>query len=119
MCAAAVHAPDFSGEVAALTEAMNDIDELMQSNEVATFLATPKTARRNRLKLMAKRAELLYKKAQRKASKHLTPHGYGNGYYECPCPRCERAIRLEVEAEDAFAAWKSAVALYAATRARV
>ena len=43
----------------------------------------------------AKRAALLYAKALRKMEKHPAPHGYGDGYYECGCPRCDRAMTHE------------------------
>ena len=62
----------------------------------------------------AERAALLYTKAERKANKYPAPHGYGDGWSECTCSRCDRALKFEVAAEDAFAAWKSAAARYSA-----
>ena len=59
----------------------------------------------------AKRAALLYSKALRKMDKHPAPHGYGDGYYECMCRRCFRAMSLEAAAEEAKEAWERAVPL--------
>ena len=55
----------------------------------------------------AKRAWVLYAKARRKALKYPAPHGYGDGYYECPCKRCDRAIRYDAAVEEAFKAWQN------------
>ena len=62
----------------------------------------------------AERAALLYTTAERKAIKYPAPHGYGDGWSECTCPRCDRALKLEVAAERSFAAWKSAAVRYSA-----
>jgi hypothetical protein len=56
----------------------------------------------------AKRSWLLHVKARRKALKYPAPHGYGDGYYECPCKRCDRAMRNEAALEEAFEAWQNA-----------
>ena len=58
-------------------------------------------------------AALLYAKALRNMETHPAPHGYGDGYYECGCSRCNQAMRLEAAAEKAGAAWERAVALNA------
>ena len=54
------------------------------------------------------RAALLYKKAERKAARHPAPHGYGDGYFECPCARCKRAMLLQEAVERAHRAWVAA-----------
>ena len=56
--------------------------------------------------LHAERAALLYMKAERKAVRHPAPQGYGNGYSECVCARCTRAMLLEEAAARAYAAWR-------------
>jgi hypothetical protein len=74
----------------------------------------PKLAKasvKEKLGRKAERAALIYAKALRRMEKHPAPHGYGDGYYECGCPRCNRAMRLETSAEKAYAAWERAVAL--------
>ena len=58
----------------------------------------------------AERAALQYRKAERKAKAHPAPHGYGDGWSECSCRRCERSLTLEAKAEAAYQAWKDAVA---------
>ena len=63
-----------------------------------------KVLRKNRL---AKRMLFLYTKAERKASKYPSPHGYGDGLFERTCRRCDRAMRHQEAAEKAYAAWKS------------
>ena len=42
------------------------------------------------------------------ARKYPAPHGYGDGFSECMCSRCDRAMRLDEAAEEAWAEWKSA-----------
>ena len=63
-------------------------------------------SKKKRNTLLAEHAALLYMKAERKAARHPAPHGYGNGYFECICDRCTRAILLEEAAAQAYAAWK-------------
>ena len=59
-----------------------------------------------------KAAHKAARKAERKAKVHqpLKPHGYGDGWSECSCRRCERSLTLEEKAEAAYQAWKDAVA---------
>lgn len=81
-------------------EVISEIAALTQSNEVAYFLTSSyKAARLHKLRRQAKRAARLYTAAARKVYEHPTPHGYGDGFFECMCSRCNRAMRLTEEAE--------------------
>ena len=81
-------------------EFISEIAELIQYKEVAYFLTSSwKTARLHKLRRQAKRAARLYAAAARKVDEHPTPHGYGDGFVECMCSRCDRAMRLTEEAE--------------------
>ena len=49
-----------------------------------------------------KHAEWHFKRAERKASKARSKaHGYGDGFYECPCRHCDRAMQLDEAADEA------------------
>jgi hypothetical protein len=105
-----VHERDSAARAACReSEAINEIAELVWSDEVGRFLVPLKTSRLKKLHLHAKRAGRLYTQAMRKAEKHPAPHGYGDGFFECMCSRCCRATRLSDEAdilaEKAFAAF--------------
>ena len=76
-----------------------------------------KSRRRLRLrkKILApllERAARRFDQAKMRACARPAPHGYGNGFYECPCPRCERACRLECAVDDTVAEWKKIASRY-------
>ena len=58
-----------------------------------------------KLARIAKRMLLRYDKAVLKASMHAAPHGYGDGFSECMCRRCERALWYQEAASEARAVW--------------
>ena len=89
MCAARLH-----------DAALDEIGELLRYDDVRTYVSEKWTLVRE-----ARRAHRLYDKAKHKATKRPAPHGYGDGFHECMCNRCERSMRLEIAVQEAYAAW--------------
>ena len=53
----------------------------------------------------AKKAEWHFRRAERKAIKARSKaHGYCDGFYECPCRHCDRAMERDEAADEAFLA---------------
>ena len=76
------------------------------SNDVSAPRTPVKTALgEKKLARIAKRMLLRYDKAVLKASMHAAPHGYGDGFSECMCRRCERALWYQEAASEARAVW--------------
>jgi len=84
--------------------------------------ASPKKRRNPKLRKIFrdyKRAKARFEKLGMKAAMAPpAPHGYGDGFFECPCARCERSLKLLGMAEEAHAVLQAAKARYAKARAR-
>jgi len=98
-----------------------ELAELIESDTVASFMADAqdglrKTALRRKAKQAARQAAWNFAVASREAHMHPAPHGYGNGFSECICRRCDRAMQLDAKVQTAHAAWMSAAAHYATVR---
>ena len=93
------------------------LEELINSSAVTKLIATTRkrmkrARKKERRRRALDRAHQLYKTAERKRALTPAPHGYGDGYFECACKRCDRSARYEAAAEVARVAWERAVALW-------